>query len=181
MGGFQEGIRGKCSTLLPSLSLEGQVEGIITRILGKPQQTNCSLAGQEQENRYLEISCLFFQLAETIQNQRAREPFNKFHLLGHRSGSGRGKVNLQATLKVVWYSSGFPDAFLRQAHYQFVRTFVSLDLMWHLITISRDITLCSIIQSIDLSQCSSNGGQCACLAKQFYFFKNQAWVDLSKM
>lgn len=91
MGGFQEGIRGKCSTLLPSLSLEGQVEGIITRTLGKPQQTNCSLAGQEQENRYLEISCLFFQLAETIQNQRAREPFNKFHLLGHRSGSGRGE------------------------------------------------------------------------------------------
>lgn len=114
MGGFQEGIRGKCSTLLPSLSLEGQVEGIITRTLGKPQQTNCSLAGQEQENRYLEISCLFFQLAETIQNQRAREPFNKFHLLGQMDPDQDpegGKVNLQGHTEGSVVQLRFPKCF----------------------------------------------------------------------
>lgn len=41
-----------------------------------PLESQLQLAGKEQQNAYLQVSCLFPQLAETNQNQRAGEAFN---------------------------------------------------------------------------------------------------------
>lgn len=71
--------------MLSSLGLKGQMEGEITRtwrgstnyVLKKP--TDCNLAEKEQKNKYLKVSCLFLQLAETNQNQRAGKPLMLFN------------------------------------------------------------------------------------------------------
>lgn len=64
------------------MGLKGQVQGVITRTWRESthyafrKPTDCNLAGKEGQNKYLQVSWLFPQLAETNQNQRAGEAFN---------------------------------------------------------------------------------------------------------